>query len=216
MAAAAAKPAVPRKRNRKRKRRADFSSSFSSSSSSDPDSESDTEKPGVAVKVTRKVAPTAPAATTAGKKDGLDGPSSSSESSASSSEESDSDDELQKRRPRTQTRVEPGTHEGMAPIEESRARSASPPPPSTAIPSFLEPQDGQTSEQREQEMRDKFRKFWMSAVADGFKDDLEEIRKEPNLTTSKLSLLIESLASGADLFSATEKNGVNEMEILIG
>ncbi|KAK1231624.1 hypothetical protein PQX77_005247 [Marasmius sp. AFHP31] len=186
MAAAAAKPAVPRKRNRKRKRRADFSSSSSSSSSSDSDSESDTEKPGVAVKVTRKVAPTS---TAAGEKDGLDGPSSSSESTASSSEESDSDDEPQKRRPRTQTRVEPGTQEGMAPIEESRARSASPPPPSTTIPSFLAPQDGQTSEQREQEMRDKFRKFWMGAVADGFKDDLEEIRKARALHHASLSLL---------------------------
>lgn len=26
-------------------------------------------------------------------------------------------------------------------------------------------------------MKDKFRKFWMTSVADGFKDDLEQIRK---------------------------------------
>jgi ribosome assembly protein 3 len=31
--------------------------------------------------------------------------------------------------------------------------------------------------QKEQILKDKFRKFWMASVADGFKDDLEEIRK---------------------------------------
>jgi ribosome assembly protein 3 len=31
--------------------------------------------------------------------------------------------------------------------------------------------------QQEQILKEKFRKFWMTSVADGFKDDLEEIRK---------------------------------------
>ena len=30
---------------------------------------------------------------------------------------------------------------------------------------------------KEQEVKAKFRQFWMSSVADGFRDDLEEIRK---------------------------------------
>ncbi|KIM79538.1 hypothetical protein PILCRDRAFT_10362 [Piloderma croceum F 1598] len=57
----------------------------------------------------------------------------------------------------------------------------------------------------------------MASVADGFKDDLEEIRKEPNLGTSRLSLLINSLASGADVFTSVSRPGdpqaINEMEV---
>jgi len=59
----------------------------------------------------------------------------------------------------------------------------------------------------------------MASVADGFKDDLEEIRKEPNLDTSRLSLLIDSLASGADVFTSSSRPGdtqaVNEMEVIL-
>jgi ribosome assembly protein 3 len=90
---------------------------------------------------------------------------------------------------------------------------------------------------KEKALKEKFRKFWMASVADGFKDDLEEIRKvsriavvaavrkrsdveqEPNLSTSRLSLLIDSLASGADVFSATSQpsaSQVNEMELVLG
>lgn len=55
----------------------------------------------------------------------------------------------------------------------------------------------------------------MAAVVDGFKEDLEEIRKEPNLTTAKLSLLIDSLASGADVFTASGKGDVGEMAMVV-
>lgn len=75
----------------------------------------------------------------------------------------------------------------------------------------------------------------MGSVADGFRDDLEQIRKvsyatsaaffvwrftdlkEPHMTTSRLSLLIDSLASGADVFtsSSTKSNNVNEMDIVL-
>jgi hypothetical protein len=67
--------------------------------------------------------------------------------------------------------------------------------------------------------KDKFRKFWMTSIADGFKDDLEEIRKEPNLGSSRLSMLIDSLASGADVFSSSSQpgggNAINEMEVVL-
>jgi len=73
--------------------------------------------------------------------------------------------------------------------------------------------------QQEQILKEKFRKFWMTSVADGFKDDLEEIRKEPNLGTSRLSLLINSLASGADVFTSASRPGdpqaINEMEVVL-
>jgi hypothetical protein len=70
-------------------------------------------------------------------------------------------------------------------------------------------------------------------MADGFKDDLEEIRKvrylasvslepdltfwqEPNLGQSRLALLIDSLASGANVFSSSSENGqMNEVEAAI-
>ncbi|KZV83283.1 hypothetical protein EXIGLDRAFT_565918, partial [Exidia glandulosa HHB12029] len=71
-------------------------------------------------------------------------------------------------------------------------------------------------EKREQELKDKFRKFWMGSVAGAFADDLEQIRKEPNLTTSKLAILIDSLGAGADVFAPKPGADVNEMELVLG
>ncbi|KAG6328076.1 hypothetical protein ID866_11014 [Astraeus odoratus] len=52
----------------------------------------------------------------------------------------------------------------------------------------------------------------MASLAEGFKDDLEE----PNLGPSRLALLVESLASGADVFSSKSTDGsVNEMEVVM-
>jgi len=98
--------------------------------------------------------------------------------------------------------------------------SRSPTPPPADIPPFLPSQTGtDAAKEREKEMKEKFRKFWMASVADAFKDDLEEIRKEPNLNHSKLSLLIDSLASGSEVFQTVSPNGearVDEMEIVMG
>jgi hypothetical protein len=58
-----------------------------------------------------------------------------------------------------------------------RPRSPSPSLPSAEIPSFLPQKTSADYEAREQAMKDKFRKFWMSSLAEGFKEDLEEIRK---------------------------------------
>ncbi|KAF8446322.1 hypothetical protein L210DRAFT_3529629, partial [Boletus edulis BED1] len=56
----------------------------------------------------------------------------------------------------------------------------------------------------------------MASIAKGFKDDLEEIRKEPNLGPSRLALLIESFASGADVFSSNSAgSSLNEMETVL-
>jgi len=57
----------------------------------------------------------------------------------------------------------------------------------------------------------------MSAVVDAFGDDLEEIRKEPNLTASRLSTLIDALASGVDVFTSNSLGGkgVDEMEVVL-
>lgn len=100
-----------------------------------------------------------------------------------------------------------------------RPRSPSPSLPSAEIPSFLPPNTSADYEAREQAMKDKFRKFWMSSLAEGFKEDLEEIRKEPNLGPSKLALLIDSLAAGADIFTSSASAGgtdVNEVDVVMG
>lgn len=56
----------------------------------------------------------------------------------------------------------------------------------------------------------------MATVADEFKSDLEEIRKEPGLTQSRLAMLIEGLASSASTFSSSSKDGgVNEMDLVV-
>ena len=87
-------------------------------------------------------------------------------------------------------------------------------------------------------MREKFQKFWMASIADGFRDDLEQIRKvskeqrhvrwhqihiiqkptqEPNMNTTKLTMLIDSLATGADVFSSEkrQKGSVNEVDVAL-
>jgi ribosome assembly protein 3 len=83
----------------------------------------------------------------------------------------------------------------------------------------------------------------MASVADAFGDDLEQIRqvrrqsevppapcphflkpscaharvKEPDMTKSRLALLIDSLASGGEVFSShTGENGkLNEMDVVL-
>ncbi|KAG2108574.1 hypothetical protein BD769DRAFT_1365871 [Suillus cothurnatus] len=106
-------------------------------------------------------------------------------------------------------------HEKDAP----RPRSPSPSLPSAEIPSFLPPNPSTNDEAREQAMKDKFRKFWMSSLAEGFKEDLEEIRKEPNLGPSRLALLIDSLAAGADIFTSSASasgTDMNEVDVIMG
>lgn len=100
-----------------------------------------------------------------------------------------------------------------------RPRSPSPSLPSAEIPSFLPPNTSADYEAREQAMKHKFRQFWMSSLAEGFKEDLEEIRKEPNLGPSKLALLIDSLAAGADIFTSSASasgTDMNEVDVVMG
>ncbi|KAF8550266.1 hypothetical protein OG21DRAFT_1514220 [Imleria badia] len=91
-------------------------------------------------------------------------------------------------------------------------RDSPSPQPKVDIPPLVTP----NAPESEKALKEKFRKFWMASIAEGFKDDLEEIRKEPNLGPSRLALLIESLASGADVFSSSSAAGcVNEMEVVL-
>ncbi|KZT67057.1 hypothetical protein DAEQUDRAFT_729659 [Daedalea quercina L-15889] len=92
-------------------------------------------------------------------------------------------------------------------------RSPTPEPRRAPVPPF--PGDAQ----EEELMRQRFRKFWMASVTDAFSDDLGELRKEPNLTTPRLALLIDSLAAGADVFGSshsTDEAGINERDVIMG
>ncbi|KAH9853303.1 hypothetical protein C2E23DRAFT_884901 [Lenzites betulinus] len=198
MAPAGPKTQAARKRTRKRKRR-DVSSSSESSSSEGSSSESDTPQQTAVVRVAAKTAKSQPNPAP---------PSESSSSSSSSDSESESDAGPETRSLHAAPNVT---------SSKPARRSPSPTPPPTAVPSFL-PEKG-VSEQEEQVLKDRFRKFWMASVADAFKDDLEEIRKqEPNLPTSRLAMLIDSLAAGGDVFTSSRvepDSGMTEMEIVL-
>ncbi|TFK28595.1 hypothetical protein FA15DRAFT_753294 [Coprinopsis marcescibilis] len=214
---AAANPNAPKRRHRKRKRRVSVSSSSSSSSSSEG-SDSDAEQQTAAVKPQQPQLIKKPVAQVVEKDEKSSRSSSSSSSDSSSSEsESDSDssssDESSGGRnvARSAAVARATAQNAQAAKTFPRQQSPSPPPPPTEIPSFLNSEN-----EKEQElMKERFRKFWLASVADGFKDDLEEIQKEPNLGQSRLALLIDSLATGADVFTQKNENGVSEMDIVL-
>ncbi|OJA12946.1 hypothetical protein AZE42_07481 [Rhizopogon vesiculosus] len=199
MGPSAPKPA--RRRNRKRKRRA----ASSDSSSSDDDSSSD-----------ESVQPTRQIRAPPTKVPESDTTSSSSSSSSDSDSESDGDDagaSIVKKQVQVDNPTVP--HEKGA----SRRNSPSPPLPSAEIPSFLPSNPPADDMAHDQAMKDKFRKFWMSSIAEGFREDLEEIRKEPNLGPSRLALLIDSLAVGADIFTSSVSGSgkeMNEVDVVMG
>jgi ribosome assembly protein 3 len=165
------KPPAPRKRNRKRKRRLVSSSSSSDSSSSDSSSD---EAPN---KTTVKKAPLKKHATPSSVEEQPSSPSSSSSSSLSSSDSEDDAIHESKVLP-TVPQAPFVKSQGS---ERGRARSPSPSPPPVDLPSFLPAEGSRNRAQEEQALRDRFRQFWMSSVADAFSDDLEQIRKVRHL-----------------------------------
>ncbi|THH11646.1 hypothetical protein EW145_g511 [Phellinidium pouzarii] len=208
-------PRPARKRNRKRKRRNISSSSSSSSDSADTDS-SDSEAKnatttGKDLQTQKRVALAASLS------------ESTSESSSSSDSDSDSDSAWVSRRNASRLVHTAGADEsassklGTGPenskISALRPRVDSPPPrQNVAVPNLLEGD-------KEQKLKERFRQFWMASVVDGFADDLNEIRKEPNLTPARLALLIDSLAAGADVYASSSRKDskpTNEMEVVIG
>ena len=52
-------------------------------------------------------------------------------------------------------------------------RDSPSPQPNVDIPPFIPP----NAPESERALKENFRKFWMASIAEGFKDDLEEIRK---------------------------------------
>ena len=95
-------------------------------------------------------------------------PESSSESSSSGSD-SETEGDI------------PTVASGKLPLKSAQTHhvSPSPSPPPSKLPTFLPQTTTGDNDDivQEQMMKDKFRKFWMASIADGFRDDLEEIRK---------------------------------------
>ena len=216
---------VQRKRNRKRKRR-DVSSS---SSSSDSDSSSDVDS----VTKSKAVTASVPLATATGSDSG-----SGSSSSDATSSSSDSDEEEESREAQQDRDGQNATDENRPDSEsksKAKARVPSPPPlHNVPVPSLTA-----GNIEKEQELKARFRQFWMGSIAEAFADDLNEIRKvsahtrcrfvtqdsrtqklsqEPNMTQSRLGLLIDSLAAGADVYSSRGPGGegTSEMAIVLG
>lgn len=157
MGPARLKPA--RKRNRKRKRRIVSDSSSSEEDSSSSSSTSDASTPNKPVTVRQLEKPTAPGGTDT---------DDSGDDVSSSSDESQDDSDL-------------GVEGVGLPLPSSKSGRAEPPlqrdspspQPAVDIPPFIPP----NTPESEQALKEKFRKFWMASIAEGFKDDLEEIRK---------------------------------------
>ena len=104
--------------------------------------------------------------------------SSSSESSESGSEsDSSSDEEPVHQGDDVEMLDAPGSTR-KSDKQERAVYSRSPSPSPAPIPSFLPTKtDGSADTEGEQQLKDRFRKFWMQSVADAFQDDLVQIHK---------------------------------------
>jgi len=150
-----------------------------------------------------------------------DSSSSSSESSESRSESDSSSDEESVHQGDDVEMLDASDPTRKSDKKERAVYSRSPSPTPAPIPSFLPTKpDGSVDAEGEQQLKDRFRKFWMQSVADAFQDDLGQIHKEPGMNKSRLAMLVDSLASGADVFTSpgvvAETRGVNEMDVVMG
>lgn len=181
MAPASSKLPAPRKRTRKRKRR--VASSSSSSSDSDSSSSSSTLDAGPPVSVKFKVQRKALT-----EEEDLE----SSSSSENTSEDSDSDVELREAK---EDDAEPSATSREQPKStRTFERTPSPPPQAVPIPPFLPNGEDTTKNAKDEEqLKERFRKFWMTTMVDAFADDLEEIRKVGTILSSRVGSEFNSL-----------------------
>ena len=108
--------------------------------------------------------------------------SESSESSESDSDSTSNDSEII-------------AEQAQPKVIPPRRHSPSPPPiveKPSLIP-FGSTEKDNDELQKEIALKEKFRKFWMASVADGFKDDLEQIRKVCVFNSQQFVVLIPAL-----------------------
>ncbi|GAA98902.1 uncharacterized protein L969DRAFT_95580 [Mixia osmundae IAM 14324] len=187
------------KRKRQRKRRAASLSSLSSSSSEGSADESSAK----------------PAAVTDGP---AESESSGEESTASSATLSDSsEDESERSVPAAVIAQDPARAErAKRGYSLSPPRSPSPPYWGTGldrdghpllwghVPGDVDREAKDLTEQEKKDQADylRLREFYMTELVTRFGNELDTIRKEPDLTESRLRTMITSLASGVDLFTS--------------
>ncbi|KAI9509099.1 hypothetical protein F5148DRAFT_1190343 [Russula earlei] len=200
-----AKPPAPRKRNGKRKRRLASPSPSSSPSSDSSDSSSDEASRKAPLQRVPLI-----------KKQATPSPSSADESSPSPSLSSSSDSENDDAphvvgAPSSHVATSPNNARRFSDPEPPAATGRRPPPspsppPAADAPPFLLPEGSSDRGQEEQALRNRSRQFWMASI-----------RQESNMTKSRLALLIDSLASGGEVFSShADKDGdLNEMDVVL-
>ncbi|KAG8807122.1 hypothetical protein FRC17_004641 [Serendipita sp. 399] len=138
---------------------------------------------------------------------------SDSSSSVSDSESSSGNDEKEEA-------MDVDAKDGKGP-SKGKQRSRSPSPANMDLPRGL-PLEPKTDEEKrtDAQFRERFRKFWMASMAKSFGDELAELQKEPNMTKPKLSMLIDALAAGTNIYLPTTNDGsttrIDEAEILLG
>ncbi len=182
-------PAAPRRRNRKRKRRQASSSSDSSSGESEVPEKTP---------VNKVPPPIEPQATGSSPSPSLSSSSPSSSDSGGDDNDDDDDDAPPVTHPASSSTIPQRSDSGPTKARD-RHRSPSPPspPPANAPPPFLPSEGSSSRAQDEQALRNRFRQFWMASVADGFADDLDQIRQVRRLSQTQilLSLLFSSCRS---------------------
>ncbi|KIM29480.1 hypothetical protein M408DRAFT_67731 [Serendipita vermifera MAFF 305830] len=106
--------------------------------------------------------------------------------------------------------------------DKTRLPSRSPSPADHTLPSgiYLNPST-EEEKRKDAEMKERFRKFWMMTTAEGFRDELGQIQTEPNMTQSKLAMLIDALSAGANNYMPSNNgtgstSGQSEVELLLG
>ncbi|KAE8541403.1 hypothetical protein D1P53_002762 [Cryptococcus gattii VGV] len=208
-------PLQSQKSNRRKRRRRQLSISSSSEGDSSSDDEVATSIVQLASQEAMEVDGNSPSASSS--------ESSSSSSSDSSASESDSDSDDSESESSTEI-TKPVTAPALASQAKQRTRyptnSPSPPPDST-LPSFFRPSDEGAALDSSSENRDKFRTVYMNKIVEGFGGELEKMREsDPTLGPKRLQLLIDSLASGIDLYThpkQTKKDDdIDEVTLLIG
>ncbi len=175
-----------RKRNRKRKRR-NVSISSSSESSDSSDSSSDEQ----VVKMPTKTSKAPPL------HESSSSSSSSSEDESSESEHDESHSARKFQSTSSQAAAPSNAQDEILPPASGstnlHTRPPSPPPlRNVPAPQLIPQRDAagnlsSADSEKDKELKDKFRKFWMSSIADAFSDDLNEIRKVHSSTASPRS-----------------------------
>jgi len=177
---------------KRRRRQASYSPSASSSSDSNEDAVAGSS--GKAFTTTHTQKSTTSEATTSSDDDSDQDESMESESDSKSAASTSTGSTMTA--PAQSTDPEPHPI-ASKPSHRPNRMSNSPSPSPRQLPAFFAPR---TTEE-EDERRIRFRRLYMDKLVEGFSGDLETLRaSDPSLSGQRLQRLIDSLASGIDVF----------------